>query len=127
LIPGAGDSQAWDRYAFALNNPVNFTDPDGHRPCNDDIYNCEMKNKEKINLTDKQIDTNTTDSSTAPCEKFLSSASCQRISKFFGIGVVILDLTSFGISLTGVSLEIGGAVTGGPPGFGTAVAVMLQY
>jgi len=30
LIPGAGDSQAWDRYAFALNNPVKYVDPDGH-------------------------------------------------------------------------------------------------
>jgi len=30
LIPGAGDSQAWDRYAFALNNPVRYGDPSGH-------------------------------------------------------------------------------------------------
>jgi len=30
LIPGAGDSQAWDRYAFALNNPVRYSDPSGH-------------------------------------------------------------------------------------------------
>jgi len=35
LIPGAGDSQAWDRYAFALNNPVRYGDPSGHKQCED--------------------------------------------------------------------------------------------
>ena len=30
IIPGAGNSQAWDRYAYALNNPARYNDPDGH-------------------------------------------------------------------------------------------------
>ena len=29
----AGNSAAWDRYAYGLNNPSRYTDPDGHRPC----------------------------------------------------------------------------------------------
>ncbi len=30
IIPQPGDPQAWDRFAYALNNPVLFTDPSGH-------------------------------------------------------------------------------------------------
>jgi RHS repeat-associated protein len=30
IIPGAGDVQAWDRYAFVNNNPLGFVDPNGH-------------------------------------------------------------------------------------------------
>ena len=30
IIPGAGNSQAWDKFAYALNSPVNFIDPTGH-------------------------------------------------------------------------------------------------
>lgn len=35
IIPGAGDPQAWDRYAFVNNNPLRYTDPDGHGPVGD--------------------------------------------------------------------------------------------
>ena len=34
IIPGAGDSSAWDRYAYTLNNPLRYTDPTGHM-CSD--------------------------------------------------------------------------------------------
>jgi len=30
IIPGAGNSSAWDRYAYTLNNPLRYTDPSGH-------------------------------------------------------------------------------------------------
>jgi RHS repeat-associated protein len=32
IIPGAGNSSAWDRYAYTLNNPLKYTDPTGHDP-----------------------------------------------------------------------------------------------
>jgi len=30
IIPGTGNVQAWDRYAYGLNNPVKYNDPSGH-------------------------------------------------------------------------------------------------
>lgn len=36
IIPGVGNSSAWDRYAYALNNPLLYTDPTGHKPCDEE-------------------------------------------------------------------------------------------
>ena len=33
IIPSAVDPQAWDRYAYANNNPVRYNDPSGHQGC----------------------------------------------------------------------------------------------
>ncbi len=35
IVPGAGISQAWNRYAYGLNNPVRYIDPSGHKACVD--------------------------------------------------------------------------------------------
>ena len=39
IIPSLSNSQAWNRYAYAYNNPLNYTDPSGHVPCLDGICN----------------------------------------------------------------------------------------
>ncbi len=31
-MPGAGNPQAWNRYSYTLNSPINFNDPTGHDP-----------------------------------------------------------------------------------------------
>jgi RHS repeat-associated protein len=32
IIPDSSNSQGWDRYSYTFNNPVRYTDPDGHSP-----------------------------------------------------------------------------------------------
>jgi RHS repeat-associated protein len=32
IVPEPGNPQSWDRYSYALNNPVRYTDPSGHCP-----------------------------------------------------------------------------------------------
>jgi len=50
IVPGTGNSQAWDRYAYTLNNPVLYIDPSGHKPCGDDaIFNCNGNRNIPIN------------------------------------------------------------------------------
>ncbi len=33
IVPGAGNPQAFDRYAYTLNNPIRYIDPSGHLSC----------------------------------------------------------------------------------------------
>jgi RHS repeat-associated protein len=33
IIPQPGNPMAWDRYGYVNNSPVNFTDPSGHKAC----------------------------------------------------------------------------------------------
>ena len=41
-MPGPGSPQSWDRYAYVNNNPINYSDPSGHRVTigaeNDDLF-----------------------------------------------------------------------------------------
>ncbi len=36
LVPGAGNPQMFNRYAYSNNNPINYTDPSGHKPTDDE-------------------------------------------------------------------------------------------
>ena len=38
IVPGAGNPQAFDRYAYSYNNPVKYIDPIGHWPELSDIF-----------------------------------------------------------------------------------------
>jgi RHS repeat-associated protein len=41
MIPQSQGTQAYDRYAFVNNNPIRYTDPTGHKNCEEDGYNCD--------------------------------------------------------------------------------------
>jgi RHS repeat-associated protein len=52
IVPGAGNPQAWDRYAYANNNPLNYTDPGGHKACGeiDENGRCDDTEEKLIKL-----------------------------------------------------------------------------
>ncbi len=37
IVPGAGNPQSWNRYAYVKNNPVVYNDPSGHKPCDNEF------------------------------------------------------------------------------------------
>jgi hypothetical protein len=41
IIPEAGNPQAWNRYSYTTNNPINFNDPSGHLQSEDDGVSCQ--------------------------------------------------------------------------------------
>lgn len=40
IVPDPYNPLDWDRYSYVRNNPINNSDPTGHRPC-DERHNCE--------------------------------------------------------------------------------------
>jgi RHS repeat-associated protein len=43
VVPGPSNPQAWNRYAYALNNPTKYTDPSGHDVRMGSAYNLSFK------------------------------------------------------------------------------------
>src|SRR3972149_517780 len=37
IVPDPSNPQSLNRYSYVNNRPLNFTDPSGHRPCEDDL------------------------------------------------------------------------------------------
>ncbi|PKN98986.1 MAG: hypothetical protein CVU42_08940 [Chloroflexi bacterium HGW-Chloroflexi-4] len=51
IIPGAGNPQAYNRYGYVSNNPINKNDPSGHMACWDDNRNDPYCNGKYVNST----------------------------------------------------------------------------
>jgi RHS repeat-associated protein len=41
IVPGAGNPQALNRYSYAFNDPIAYTDPTGHMACDDPMGTCQ--------------------------------------------------------------------------------------
>ena len=55
IVPDMTNNQAWNRYSYSYNNPLNYTDPSGHRPSGpehdpliDDLYSTEQFYKDYL-------------------------------------------------------------------------------
>ena len=56
IVPGAGNPQAWDRYAYVSNNPVKYSDPSGKIECDseDNTFDCmQIMEKDYIALLNR--------------------------------------------------------------------------
>jgi RHS repeat-associated protein len=49
IVPDPYNSQDWDRYSYARNNPLVYTDPSGHCAIEDDSENCYAPRRNRIN------------------------------------------------------------------------------
>jgi RHS repeat-associated protein len=56
IIPGAANSQNWNRYSYTRNNPINFNDPSGHVTCDGSGDTCKAQTK--IDTTSSPIKIN---------------------------------------------------------------------
>src|SRR5688572_10617621 len=45
IVPGAANPQNLNRYSYVTNNPLRYTDPTGHRPCEDYGGSCVSENQ----------------------------------------------------------------------------------
>jgi hypothetical protein len=45
IVPGYANPQSLNRYSYVLNNPLRYTDPTGHRVCEDDGGTCLSENQ----------------------------------------------------------------------------------
>lgn len=97
-------TQAWDRYAFVNNNPVRYTDPTGHRSCEEDGYNCDEESE-----SGEAVDSNQEDN---PIESYCGDTSTLGcISMLAQDAATLLDLV--GVGLIEAPLVAGGCLEGG--------------
>jgi len=53
IVPDPTNPQSYDRYAYALNNPIRYNDPSGHKECESEDDNGQCLNQ--LNFTKKEI------------------------------------------------------------------------
>ncbi|MGB8253728.1 MAG: hypothetical protein WCF08_10990, partial [Anaerolineaceae bacterium] len=109
----ASNPLAWDRYAYSLNNPVNFIDPSGHSPCG---KYCDERDfsPDKENLWDGDWDIAGQIENEAIAEEVLYKVTNTTLSVFVPpVGLyfqAISDRPVSGIDVAFALLPLGGGV-----------------
>ncbi len=85
LIPSPANPQSWNRYAYTLNNAVNFSDPSGHKVCDEvDAYgNCYSYDDPKIDDIFGDEDKTIEDDDDQRCHTY---HTCDVKTNFYEIG-----------------------------------------
>jgi RHS repeat-associated protein len=81
IVPGVGTSQAWDRYAYGMNNPLRYIDPTGHESkCveYDDDDNCTKYEDDSV-VSDPTATTSQSDDNNTECNQALLLCIWYRI------------------------------------------------
>jgi RHS repeat-associated protein len=116
IIPEPINSQGFNRYSYANNNPLKYTDPSGHQGCDEQVEDCDDsdQDKELLDQKDEKIEDNL-DASSPPI-------SDEDLAKFLSAVGFGLDVTGLGINFLGAAvtdIAFGGL---GPVGYAAGVS-----
>jgi RHS repeat-associated protein len=98
IVPGVGTSQAWDRYAYGMNNPLRYIDPSGHSPCGSSYSDpdCEEEDDNSNGGSTTTTTTTTTDPEEDDKEdeyyRNIAISRLEEVGYFAGGGVLPEDL-----------------------------------
>jgi YD repeat-containing protein len=105
IVPGVGTSQAWDRYAYGMNNPLRYIDPTGHDPCDPDDTECQEAQEDNDPVSDPEecLDSDPT------CFIATQDTIAPMLTALNGLQKALTGESAFTILVAGIF--IGGAIT----------------